>query len=70
MKEGADMKTLNNAPYKYKEICDAILLRIENGELTPGTRLPSARALGEEFGCNYHTVRRAAAHSLQRLRPM
>ena len=53
------MKAINNSPYKYKEICDLILSRISNKELTPGMRLPSARALGEEYGCNYHTVRRA-----------
>jgi DNA-binding transcriptional regulator YhcF (GntR family) len=53
------MKTMDNPPYKYKEICDEILSRIESGDLTPGARLPSARSMGEEYGCNYHTVRRA-----------
>ncbi len=53
------MKTLVTSPYKYREICDTILARIATGELEPGARLPSARALGEEYGCNYHTVRRA-----------
>ena len=53
------MKAMSNHPYKYREICDMILARIASGELSPGTRLPSARALGEEYGCNYHTVRRA-----------
>lgn len=51
--------TLDMAPHKYQEICDNILARIESGELTPGTRLPGVRALGLEFGCNYHTVRHA-----------
>lgn len=50
---------LDMAPHKYQEICDNILSRIESGELTPGTRLPGVRALGTEFGCNYHTVRHA-----------
>lgn len=53
------MKALETSPYKYREICDMILSRIATGELSPGSRLPSARALGEEYGCNYHTVRRA-----------
>jgi DNA-binding LacI/PurR family transcriptional regulator len=53
------MKALTTSPYKYLEICDMILARITTGELRPGARLPSARALGEEYGCNYHTVRRA-----------
>ena len=51
--------TLESAPHKYQEICDQILARIESGELVPGTRLPGVRALGEEYGCNYHTVRHA-----------
>lgn len=53
------MKELESSPYKYQEICDIILARIATGKLRPGSRLPSARALGKEYGCNYHTVRRA-----------
>jgi DNA-binding LacI/PurR family transcriptional regulator len=53
------MKEIATAPYKYREICDMILARIATGDLRPGSRLPSARALGEKYGCNYHTVRRA-----------
>ncbi len=50
---------LDTAPHKYQEICDQILARIAKGELTPGMRLPGVRALGEQYGCNYHTVRHA-----------
>jgi DNA-binding LacI/PurR family transcriptional regulator len=53
------MKNLDASPHKYQEICDSILARIESGELVAGTRLPGVRALGEEYGCNYHTVRHA-----------
>ncbi len=53
------MKALEATPHKYQEICDQILGRIESGELVPGTRLPGVRALGEQYGCNYHTVRHA-----------
>lgn len=53
------MKDLDTTPHKYQEICADILARIESGELVPGTRLPGVRALGEQFGCNYHTVRHA-----------
>jgi GntR family transcriptional regulator of arabinose operon len=53
------MKTLEATPHKYQDICDQILARIESGELVPGTRLPGVRALGEQYGCNYHTVRHA-----------
>jgi len=53
------MKALENTPHKYQEICSHILVQIESGELPPGSRLPGVRALGERFGCNYHTVRHA-----------
>lgn len=53
------MKVLEASPHKYQEICDKILARIASGELKPGMRLPGVRALGEEYGCNYHTVRHA-----------
>lgn len=53
------MKILEASPHKYQEICDKILARIESGELKPGMRLPGVRALGKEYGCNYHTVRHA-----------
>jgi DNA-binding LacI/PurR family transcriptional regulator len=53
------MKELDTTPHKYQEICDNILERIGSGELAPGTRLPGVRALGEQYGCNYHTVRHA-----------
>lgn len=53
------MKKLDASPHKYQEICDHILSRIESGELVSGTRLPGVRALGEQYGCNYHTVRHA-----------
>ena len=53
------MKALEASPHKYQEICDKILARIASGELKPGSRLPGVRALGEEYGCNYHTVRHA-----------
>lgn len=53
------MQALEASHHKYQEICEKIRVRIASGELKPGTRLPSVRALGEEYGCNYHTVRHA-----------
>lgn len=50
---------LGSVPHKYQGICDDILKRIESGELKPGMRLPGVRVLGEQYGCNYHTVRHA-----------
>jgi len=55
---------IKSCQHKYQEICEIILKRIEMGELEPGEepgdRL-TCRKLGEEFGCNYHTVRHAFA---------
>ena len=51
---------MTKTQYKYQKIVEDILGRIERGELVAGDRLTS-RALGKEFGCNYHTVRRAFA---------
>jgi len=48
-----------SAPHKYQQICNEILKKIETGELEPGARLPGVRVLGEQYGCNYHTVRHA-----------
>jgi len=53
------MEILKTTSHKYQEICDKILARIASGELKPGTQLPGVRALGEQYGCNYHTVRHA-----------
>jgi DNA-binding LacI/PurR family transcriptional regulator len=50
------MKTIQ---HKYTKVADDILRRIDSGELAPGSRLPGVRELGEQFGCNYHTVRHA-----------
>jgi DNA-binding LacI/PurR family transcriptional regulator len=50
------METLQ---HKYTKVADDILRRIESGELAPGSRLQGVRVLGEQFGCNYHTVRHA-----------
>jgi len=50
---------METTPHIYTKIADNILQRIESGELPPGTRLPGVHALGEQFGCNYHTVRHA-----------
>lgn len=43
----------------YRQIADVLKLRIIQGEYKFGDRLPSDRDLGEEFGHNRHTVRRA-----------
>lgn len=53
------MKKLVVTPHKYQKIYDQILARIESGELVPGTRLSGVRALGDQYGCSYHTVRHA-----------
>lgn len=43
----------------YMQVADHIEARIEQGELSPGQRLPSERDLAEEYGVAYMTIRRA-----------
>lgn len=44
----------------YVAVADHIAARIAAGELRPGARLPPERALAEEYGVAYMTIRRAA----------
>jgi DNA-binding transcriptional regulator YhcF (GntR family) len=43
----------------YEQIRAQVAARVEAGELEPGTRLPSVRALAEELGLAANTVARA-----------
>ena len=43
----------------WKQIHDWLEFRIREGELAPGSRLPTEQDLAERFGVNRHTVRRA-----------
>lgn len=45
--------------HKYALVMREILKKIETGELPNGSRLPSARQMGEQLGIHYHTVRHA-----------
>jgi DNA-binding GntR family transcriptional regulator len=64
---------MKTSQHKYTKIANDILGRINRGDLAPGARLPGLRALGEQFGCNYHTARHALAelakHGHVKLRP-
>ncbi|MEU9702143.1 winged helix-turn-helix domain-containing protein [Streptomyces sp. NPDC047981] len=44
----------------YVAVADHIAARMAAGELSPGARLPAERALAEEYGVAYLTIRRAA----------
>ena len=48
-----------DAELAYVRIADDITGRITSGELRPGARLLSERALAEYYGRSYQTVRRA-----------
>jgi GntR family transcriptional regulator len=48
-----------DADLAYVQIADDIAARISSGELRPGARLLSERALAEYYGRSYQTVRRA-----------
>ena len=45
----------------YAQIRDQIVAAIARGELLPGDRLPSVRALASDLGINLHTVNKAYA---------
>ena len=48
-----------DADLAYARIANDIAARITSGELRPGARLLSERALAEYYGRSYQTVRRA-----------
>ncbi len=43
----------------WRQIQDWLEFRIKEGELPPGSKLPTEQELAERFGVNRHTVRRA-----------
>ncbi|MER7623915.1 GntR family transcriptional regulator [Streptomyces sp. NPDC126503] len=47
------------APLRYREIADGLRRRIEEGEFPPGARLPTERALVNEYTASPGTVRAA-----------
>ena len=44
---------------KYLRIMDEIKLRLENGSLVAGSKIPSVRQLSEEYSCSKNTVMKA-----------
>ncbi len=51
----------------FRRIVDDVLTQLENGELHPHAKLPSARAMAEQYGVGVMTVQRAL-RELQQLR--
>jgi len=45
----------------YLQIRTQIIAAIANGEIAPGTTLPSVRTLAQDLGINLHTVNKAYA---------
>ncbi len=43
----------------YRQIAEQLRLRIESGELAPGSQLPTELVLREEFNASRNTVRDA-----------
>jgi len=43
----------------WRQIQDWLEFRIKEGEMPPGSKLPTEQELAERFGVNRHTVRRA-----------
>ncbi|MCZ6636643.1 MAG: PLP-dependent aminotransferase family protein [Alphaproteobacteria bacterium] len=50
---------LGNARFRYLDIIEALAHRIREGGLVPGTRLPTQRAVADQFGVSIATVNRA-----------
>lgn len=50
----------------YIQIRDALADRIQSGELPPGSRIPSERALSQEYGVSRMTVRQAITDLVNR----
>lgn len=50
----------------WRQIADALEGEIANGDLAPGTQLPTEAALATRFSVNRHTVRRALATLAER----
>ena len=44
---------------RYREVADRLQTRIQGGEMAPGSRVPSERAIAEEFGLSRMTARQA-----------
>lgn len=56
----------NGPELVYVLVADHIEERIRSGALPPGSRLPAERALAEEYGVAYMTIRRATAELRKR----
>jgi GntR family transcriptional regulator len=52
---------MSTGTLRHREVREALTNRIASGDLAPGDRLPSERALQEEFGCARSVVRQALA---------
>ncbi|AVT38217.1 winged helix-turn-helix domain-containing protein [Plantactinospora sp. BB1] len=50
-----------SAPAEYRRIADEITAKIKNGELPPGTKLPSTSELADQYGVSTATAYRAVS---------
>ncbi|MEU3453878.1 winged helix-turn-helix domain-containing protein [Micromonospora sp. NPDC006766] len=48
-----------NYKHTYQRIVDDVVARIESGDLSPGSKLPSSRELQEQYKTSHMTVRTA-----------
>ncbi|MGW3791288.1 winged helix-turn-helix domain-containing protein [Micromonospora arida] len=48
-----------SAPAEYRRIADELTTKIKNGELAPGTKLPSTSELADQFAVSPATAYRA-----------
>jgi GntR family transcriptional regulator len=52
---------MSSSSFRHREVREAIAARIASGELAPGDRLPSERALQDDFSCARSVIRQALA---------
>lgn len=50
-----------SAPAEYRRIADELTTKIKDGELAPGTKLPSTSELADQFSVSVATAYRAVS---------
>jgi GntR family transcriptional repressor for pyruvate dehydrogenase complex len=56
------LNAISRNPSLYETVSDQLLTAIRDAGLTPGTRIPSERELGEQFGVSRTVIREAIRH--------
>lgn len=57
-----NLNAISRNPNLYETVSEQLLAAIRNAGLAPGTRIPSERELGEQFGVSRTVIREAIRH--------